>query len=294
MLPLDTLLSLPQINSEYPFDISPDGRRLAYAGNRTGRWELYQLELNGTSTLPRLVKPGLGGSFAPRYSPDGGRLAWAMDPTGGESYHLLVFEHASGTLTDLTPDIPFALQPNFCWSPDGRQIALLADRDGSFEAYTIPSRGGPLTKVLPARHPCWAVEWSPDGHWLAVEALAGGLERNIWLVPLASGEPVAVGGGVNAWQPAWSPDGRRLAFCSDAAEAWRIGLLELESHTLTWLPGSAGEYTHPVWSPDGRVDRRHRRVGHEYRAGGAVSGQRHRDPAEGSRRTRPTKVHPGW
>ena len=252
MLPLATLLSIPLIDSEYPFDLSPDGRHLAYASNRTGIWEIYQLELGDPHAVPHSLQPGLGGSFAPRYSPAGDRLAWVMDPTGAESYHLLVLDLCSGALTDLTPDLPFALQPNFSWSPDGQHIALLADRDGCFEAYTLPSQGGPLTKVLASQHPCWAAEWSPNGRWLAVEALAGGLERGIWLVPLAGGEPVRLGGSLNAWQPAWSPDGRRLAFCSDVSSAWRIGLLDLATNALTWLPGDAGDYTHPAWSPDGR------------------------------------------
>ena len=58
-----------------------------------------------------------------------------------------------------------------------------------------PPLGGPLTKVLATGHPCWAVEWSPDGRWLAVEALAKGLERNIWLVPLAGGRAGRTGRG---------------------------------------------------------------------------------------------------
>jgi dipeptidyl aminopeptidase/acylaminoacyl peptidase len=252
MLPLATLLSIPLIDSEYPFDLSPDGCYLAYASNRSGIWEIYQLELGDPRAAPHPLQPGLGGSFAPRYSPAGDRLAWVMDPTGAESFHLLVLDLSSGTLTDLTPDVPFALQPNFSWSPDGAHIALLADRDGCFEAYTIPSHGGPLAKILASQHPCWAAEWSPDGRWLAVEVLAGGLERNIWLVPLAGGEPVRLGGGLNAWQPAWSPDGQRLAFCSDAPGAWRLGLLDLATNVLTWLPGGSGEYAHPAWSPDGR------------------------------------------
>ena len=252
MLPLDTLLAIPQIDSEYPFDLSPDGRRVVYSSNQTGRWQLSVLELDQAAAAPRPLQPGVEGSFSPRFSPDGKRLAWARDTTGGETFHLLLLDLAAGKLTDLTPGIPYSLQPNFCWSPDGAHIAILADRDGCFDAYTIPSTGGPLTKVLSTGHPCWAVEWSPDGRWLVVEALAGGLERNIWLVPQAGGEPLALGGGINAWQPAWSPDGERLAFCSDTPGPWRLGLLELASASLTWLPGNEGEYTHPAWSPDGK------------------------------------------
>jgi dipeptidyl aminopeptidase/acylaminoacyl peptidase len=253
MLPLATLLSIPLVDSEYPFDISPDGRWLAFAANPSGRWELYELALGAQDAAPRPVQPGVDGSFAPRYSPDGSRLAWARDTSGGETFHLMVLERASGKLTDLTPQISFSLQPNFSWSPDGGQIALLADRDGCFEAYTIPSHGGALTRVLSTGHPCWAVEWSPDGRWLAVEALAGGLDRHIWLVPLAGGESVRLGSGINAWHPAWSPDGRWLAFSSDAPGQWRIGLLELASGELHWLPGGEGEYAHPTWSPDGKL-----------------------------------------
>ena len=253
MLPLDALLSLPLIDSEYPFDISPDGRQVVYSTNQTGRWELYALEPDQQAAAPRPLLPGVDGSFAPRFSPDGRRLAWARDTTGGETFHLLVLDLASGKLSDLTPNIPYSLQPNFCWSPDGAHLALLADRDGCFEAYTMPSSGGPLSKVMPSRHPCWAVEWSPDGRWLAVEALASGLERAIWLVPLAGGEPFALGGGINAWQPAWSPDGQRMAFCSDASGGWRIGLFELAGGALTWLPAGDGEYARPVWSPDGNA-----------------------------------------
>ena len=251
MLPLETLLAIPQVDSEYPFDISPDGRWAAYASNPTGRWELYELALDD-SAEPHPVAPGAGGSFAPRYSPDGARLAWAQDTTGGETFHLMLLDRRSGAITDLTPEIPFSLQPNFCWSPDGAQIAVLADRDGCFEAYLLPASGGALRKVLSTGHPCWAVEWSPDGKWLAVEALAKGLERNIHLVPLEGGEPSVLGGGINAWYPAWSPDGRRLAFCSDAPGAWRVGLLEMESGSLHWLEGGEGEYAHPAWAPDGR------------------------------------------
>ena len=253
MLPLAALLSLPLVDSEYPFDISPDGRWLAYAANPGGRWALYELALGDAHPIPRPLAPGADGSFAPRYSPDGGRLAWGRDTSGGETFHLMLLERAGGTLTDLTPNIPFSLQPNFCWSPDSAHLALLADRDGCFDAFTMPAAGGPLNKVLATGHPCWAVEWSPDGRWLAVEALAKGLERHIWLVPLAGGEPFALGGGLNAWYPTWSPDGKWLAFCSDEAGPWRIGLLALAGGAVEWLPGGEGEYAHPAWSPDGSL-----------------------------------------
>ena len=41
----------------------------------------------------------------------------------------------------------------FEWSPDGSQIAFLADDPGSpFKIYLIPSQGGSPEELLPQRH----------------------------------------------------------------------------------------------------------------------------------------------
>ena len=43
MLDLTQLLRVPHVDSGLKFDISPDGQRLVFAWNKTGRWELYEM-----------------------------------------------------------------------------------------------------------------------------------------------------------------------------------------------------------------------------------------------------------
>ena len=138
MLDLAQLLRVPQLHPQ--FDISPNSK-LAFAWNKTGEWQIYEMGLD-TSPAPRPVTVGIGGKFNPRYSPDGTRLAYVLDIDGSESYHLVVIDLATNQYEDLTPDISYALQPNFCWSPDGDRLAFLSDQHGHFSAYIIPANGG--------------------------------------------------------------------------------------------------------------------------------------------------------
>ena len=173
MINLERLLRVPFVDPEGSFDISPDGTRLAFAWNITGCWVIYELELNGSdsprvASSPKGVSVGPGAKIAPKYSPDGSRLAYAVDFDGGENFHIFVQDIATARPRDLIPNIDFAIQPNFCWSPDGAQIAFLADQSSCFDTYVMPAIGGQPHLLLANGFPAWNVRWSPDGCYLAV------------------------------------------------------------------------------------------------------------------------------
>lgn len=193
MLDLAQLLRVPQV--DHLFDISPVGSKLAFAWNKTGDWQIYEMSLspspNGRGARVEgavQLTSGPGGKFNPRYSPDGTKLAYASDIDGGESYHLVVYDFTTKQDTDLTPNIPHALQPNFCWSPDGSQLAFLSDEKGHFSAYIISSDGGEPQLVLDTGHPAWQVEWSPDGKHLAVSCEMRGQDYGIFIVEVCHSE----------------------------------------------------------------------------------------------------------
>jgi dipeptidyl aminopeptidase/acylaminoacyl peptidase len=255
---LEQLLRVPHVDSGYAFDLSPDGAHIAFSWNKSGTWEIYEARPpagGGSDGEPRVITSPAGGKFRPRYSPDGTRLAYALDLDGGESFHVAVFDLATGQHTDLTPDVPFAHQPNISWSPDGRELAVLSDAGGTFACYLLPAGGGSERLVLDVGHPCWDARWSPDGEWIAVDVEWHGQDRSIFLVRVQGGERrqlLQSGVPLNAMHPAWSPDGATLAFCADPTGWHRIGLYDVESQGIRWLEASTGEETSPAWSPDGR------------------------------------------
>lgn len=258
ILDLETLLRVPYVEPDTGFDLSPDGTQLAFSWNRTGQWEIYVTSLDGLAG-PRQLTTGPGAKFAPRWSPDGApggdRLAYVLDLDGSESYDLWLCDLATGQHTNLTPDTPDAIQPNFHWSPDGGQIAFLSDRAGHFDTYVLPATGGEARLVLSTPSPDWQVRWSPDGRYLAVVAEAKGQDYWTFLVPAEGGEPQIVGdenGPLCAKDSRWSPDGTFMAFASDVRGRFDVGLYELASGALIWLTGGEGDKERPAWSPDGR------------------------------------------
>ena len=266
MIDLEKLLRVPYVDTNNGFDISPDGKRIAFSWNKSGQWELYELSLSASNSLephpltPRLLPMGeglSGAKFAPKYSPDGSRLAYAVDFDGSENFHIFVNNFETGTHTDLTPDIIHALQANFCWSPDGTQIAFISNQSGNFDAYVMPSTGGPARCVLAIKRPCWDVRWSPDGCWLAVTFESKGQDYGVYLVSMENNESFALAdenGPLNAHNPSWSPDSIKLAFHSDDPNGWhQIGIYDLPSREITWITDEAANHRTPFWSKDGSI-----------------------------------------
>jgi len=278
ILDLAQLLRVPQVDPL--FDISPDDSKVAFAWNKTGEWQIYEMDIS-PSPLTHLplgegnaiaITFGIGGKFNPRYSPDGSRLAYVLDMDGSESYHLVVYDLSTNSHTDLTPNISHALQPNFCWSPDGSQLAFLSDEHGHFSAYTISADGGDAKLILDTGHPAWQVEWSPDGEHLAVCCEMHGQDYGVFTVELETGDVTELchserqrrvnntiveilrsaqndidNKPLNAYAPNWSPDGNQLAFHSDIHGWFDIGVYDMESKEISWLTKSDGDSQSPVF-----------------------------------------------
>jgi len=292
MLNLETLLRVPDVEAGIGFSLSPDGRRLAFAWNKTGQSEIYELELVGQIATSRLsdlspadlpitqlpnyqlpitnppitmLSSGPGGKFAPRYSPDGKTLAWALDLDGSESFHIILLDLATRETRDLTPEIDFTIQPFYAWSPDSKQIAYLADKAGNFDLYLrnvdspLLAGEGPGVRsdrlLFSPSGPASFVRWSPDGLHLAVTADQEWQADGTFIVPLDGGEPKRVGGDahpLDAGQPAWSPDGAQLVFTSNSSGWSQVGVYHLADNRIEWLTEDEGDKYNPAWSPDGR------------------------------------------
>ncbi len=82
------------------------------------------------------------------------------------------------------------------------------------------------------------VEPSPDGKWLAVQAMADGQNHVIYLVPTDGGPEIKLGaehGLLDAEMPDWSPDSRKIAFVSADKGMSDVAIYDLATRALEWL-----------------------------------------------------------
>jgi dipeptidyl aminopeptidase/acylaminoacyl peptidase len=254
-LDLEALLRVSYVEPDLGFDISPDGIKVAFSWNRTGRWEIYIRDLVEDSGS-KIIASGDGAKFAPQWSPQRNQLAYAIDLNGEENYDIYLVDLESGKHTNLTPNTDYAIMPTYAWSPDGEWLAYCSDQDGRFDTYVIPAVGGKSKKVLELPYPDWKVSWSPDGRHLAVVSEAKGQDYWITIVPILDGDPFSIainGNPICAKDACWSPDGKRIAFASNYLGSYEIGLYEIETGIIAWITGGDGEKEQPDWSLFGKL-----------------------------------------
>src|SRR6202158_5773132 len=128
---------LSRLRSVGSVELSPDGRRIAYAvtmRDRPGRpyFQLWIMDLAAQKSARVGGEKDFGGS--PLWSPDGKWLAF--DGTQGDKSGLLVARADSSDITFLAQwsgtnsPLP-GTGKEMTWSPDGKQIAFISSTPGS-------------------------------------------------------------------------------------------------------------------------------------------------------------------
>jgi tricorn protease len=105
---------------------SPDGRWVSYLSDRTGEYELYVTDQDGSGEPRQVTSNSESWSFQAVWSPDSSKLVF-----GDTRQQLRVVDAESGKVTD----IDHSERNNFTdysWSPDSRHIAYIKNGNANF------------------------------------------------------------------------------------------------------------------------------------------------------------------
>jgi Tol biopolymer transport system component len=209
---------------------------------------------------------------APQFSPDGKQIAYTISEWDREENrrvsHIWLVSSDGGPTTKLTTGEKGETSPQ--WSPDGSNIAFLADRDKGTQVWVIPVDGGEADKLTSEENDIQSFQWSPDGKLIAFvtrDTPKDKAERekrkkdkfdaivvdsyftysHLWTIDVESQEKTRekkrlTEGDFTASDPQWSPDGSTIAFVMSKGGAQESSFIDIsdDRHTDVYIVSAKG------------------------------------------------------
>ena len=284
---------------------TPDGKQVVFVSTRSGKSQLWRTGADGgepeqltdvsTGVSSPQVSPdgrkvGFVSSVYPEHGADDAANAKAIEQAednpvvahvadellyrhwtswgDGRRSHILVMDLARKDVVDVTPgdfDSPAFGDEQFAWSPDGKEICFVSNREkGSAQAWTtnkdlfvVPAGGGKVIN-LTGSNPAYdgSPQYSPDGKTIAFRRQTKpGYESDRFRLALydrKSGKTSVLTEGFDNWVDAfeWAPDGKSLLFSAPVEGRTPVFSVPVSGGTITKLPlpsvrsfsvGSTGE-----------------------------------------------------
>lgn len=211
----------------WAFDLSRDGKKLAYIALRPGKQELWQRILDGGIDKLLMASDSYTRNY-PIWSPDGSRLAYSRHspaaPGEARGRASIVVLPSGGGDEQVVTTNGFNDGPKDWFSDGQRLLALTTRPDGNrWKIWIVPLAGAPnaeATAQVIAQDPdhnFFQPHLSPDGKWICfmkVRASDPGVS-NLYVMPASGGEQTQVTTGrFLDDKVSWAPDGRTIYFLS--------------------------------------------------------------------------------
>jgi len=232
---------------------APDGNSVAYASDRSGKFEIYVRQLSLHCGEVQITTDG-GANLEPAFSPDGQSIAYHSKTKNG-IWVVPAFGGVPKRITD------FGSRP--AWSHDGSRIAFESGDIGAIieteagsspdsSIWTVNVADGTLRQVThnsdtptPAMFGHSSPQWSPDDRRILFAASGW-----LWTVGSSGQDLEQVAPGVFGYDPVYSDDGKRVLFfggTTSESGIWEVavndrGIATARPQRVHSLPPGTGHY----------------------------------------------------
>lgn len=244
---------------------SPDGNYLL--ANSGG--DLYRIPVSGgMQPEKQAICAGLRCNNDHGFSPDGKMLAISASSPTARGSNMYVAALDGSNRRQLTTVAPSYFHS---WSPDGKWLAMVAQRNDNFDLFRVPATGGDEQRLTTSAGYDDGPDYTADGKWIYFNSNRSG-GWDVWRMPPdgagandAKAERVT-SDELEDWFPHPSPDGKWLVFLSfPKGTENHNGKLDVQLRmmplpkgklgaanirVLTKLFGGQGTINVNSWSPD--------------------------------------------
>jgi Tol biopolymer transport system component len=224
---------------------SADGRKVAYASNRTGNLHIWIKDLESGAEVPLTSTPF---SELPwLLNADGSRLVYCVfgAPESSPDKGCFIQPTSGGVARRFCEDCP--ISNILDWYDRDRKVLYKKGitSETEFDLHDIES-GRETVLLRDPRYNVTAARFSPDGRWMSFQVvLEAATRRQIFITPIRSGiaapesdwVPITDGSGLDR-NAVWSPDGNLLYFLS-----------ERDSFRCVWAQRLDAATRHPSGAP---------------------------------------------
>ena len=186
----------------------------------------------------------------------------AASPDGKYNSVVYTVPLSGGIPKQITPTGPSYLHG---WSQDGKWLAFTGQRNGEFDIYKIPSKGGDEIRLTTAPGLDDGSEYSPDGKYIYFNSVRSGLMQLWRMKPDGTDQEQLTNDEYNNWFAHVSPDGKWIVCLTFSKEIkpddhpfYKHVYLRMMPvsggplKVIAYLYGGQGSINTPSWSPDSK------------------------------------------
>jgi Tol biopolymer transport system component len=241
-------------------DWNPGGSECCGAWTPDGKYYVFQATVAGSTNIWALREGRLFGKRGREpVQLTTGPMQYALPVVSKDSKKIFFVGTQSSAelsvydsrLREFVPYLGGISAEGVSFSKDGQRVAYVRLPEGTLWRMRIDG-SDQLQLTFPPME-AYLPRWSPDGKRLVFYGVPPDGHSKIYTISADGGAPEALTSGErNEGDPSWSPDGNSLvlAYVNGLPDS-SVQVLNLQTHTVTELPGSKGIFS-PRWSPDGR------------------------------------------
>ena len=246
---------------------------ILFVSDRDWNSEIYVMDIDGNN--PRNLTNNPKTDTNPSWSPDKQQIvfqrssnakgggddddddAGGKDKKEGGNNDIYVMDKEGKNLRQLTDHPSDDRHPT--WSPDGKQIAFISDRDGAKASaiYVMDTVGNNLRRLTNDVKFTWidSPDWSPDGKQIVFTSMVINKDpkeksSEIYVINVDGKNPRQVAKNPKlTWteSPKWSPDGRQIIFSSGRTGNYEVYMMDSNGENLRNLTNHPAPDYQPSW-----------------------------------------------
>ncbi len=242
---LETLTNYRTLNVEPCW--SPDARTVCFSKYGKSGIDIVETTIR-KPRMSRILSSFNGINTGAAISPDGKYMAAILSPDHKVDLYLLGLHRKERRR--LTRGIAVEASP--CWSPDGKQLAFVSDRNGSPRIFVIDASGRNMRMlpVVPGGVDAVTPAWSGDDKIAYATRLRRGGSYVLAVYNLVTGENKVVTTGSGSWEsPGWAADNRQVVCKRTLNGKSSLYIVDTKTGRERMLLRTGTQLFDPAWSP---------------------------------------------